>query len=65
MTPTEWFIKKSVIAYSNKLWGSGDRYVLLEDVLKFMATLEKHGITVDIGDDENQKEDMCNGKSKT
>lgn len=53
MTPTEWFIKKSVIAYSNKLWGSGDRYVLLEDVLKFMATLEKHGITIDIGDDEN------------
>ena len=54
MTPSEWFIKKSVIAYSNRLLGSGDRYVLLEDVLKFMATLEKHGITVDIGDEDTK-----------
>ena len=34
MEASKYFIRKSVIAYKNMFHGSGDRYVLLEDVLK-------------------------------
>lgn len=50
MTATQYFTKKSVIAYTNIHHGSGDRYVLLDDVLKVLAVAERKGITINFDD---------------
>ena len=51
MTASQYFTRKSVIAFTNMHHGSGDRYVLLDDVLKVFATLEREGTTVTFDDD--------------
>ena len=56
MEASKYFIRKSVIAYKKMFHGSGDRYVLLEDVLKFIAGLEAQGITVTFDDDGLNKD---------
>ncbi len=50
MTASQYFIKKSVIAYTNMHHGSGDRYVLLDDVLKVLKAAEDKGITINFDD---------------
>lgn len=50
MTASQYFIKKSVIAYTNMYHGSGDRYVLLDDVLKVLKAAEDKGITINFDD---------------
>ena len=50
MTASQYFIKKSVIAYTNMHHGSGDRYVLLDDVLKVLKAAEDKGVTINFDD---------------
>ena len=56
MTASQYFTRKSVIAFTNMHHGSGDRYVLLDDVLKVFAALEQKGTTVTFDDDEDNQD---------
>ena len=60
MTPEQYFTKLSFVAHDTATWKSrtgraGDRCVLLVDVLKFIAALEKEGITISLDDIADEK----------